>query len=74
MTWYDRVLDARQFRIDDVKVGSADSARAYLGANFVAARQRVITLLKPQERSRRGEDHRSQIASPASMHAAVNAT
>ena len=74
MTGNDRVFDVGKFRIDDVKVGSADSARAYLDANFVAAWKRVITLLKPKKRSTRGEDHRPQIDSPPSTHAAVNAT
>jgi hypothetical protein len=74
VAWDDRVFDARQFRINDVKVGSADPARAYLDANFFGAWKRIITLLKPEKRARRGEGHRLQNDSPASAHPAVNAT
>jgi hypothetical protein len=74
MAWDDRVFDARQFRIDDVKVGSANPARAYPDANFFGAWKRIITLLKPEKRARRGEGHRSQIAFPPSAHTATNAT
>ena len=68
MSWNDWVFDARQFRVNDVQVGSADSARAYPDANFLVAWKRVIALLKPEKRARRGEGHRLQNNSPASAH------
>src|SRR5260370_35005760 len=50
----DRIFDAGKLGIDDVKIGPADPARAYLDANFTVAGEGGLPLLQLQMRPRGG--------------------
>jgi hypothetical protein len=52
VAWNDRVFDVRELRIDDVKVGPADSTGAYLDANLPVAGDGVRALLQLERRLR----------------------
>ena len=51
MSGNDRIFDVGKLRIDDMKVGPADPARAHLDANFAVAGDRVRALLQSAEAS-----------------------
>ncbi len=53
------IFDAGQFGIDDVKVGPAYAACAYLDADFSVAGKRIRALLHLQRRARRRQHHRT---------------
>jgi hypothetical protein len=54
----DGIFDAGKLRIDDVKVGAANAARAYFDPNFAIAGHRMSALLHLQGHSRRQQHHR----------------
>ena len=53
-----------KFGIDDVEVGPANAAGAYLDANFSIAGDRVCALLQLQRHSRRRQYHRTHLLLP----------
>jgi hypothetical protein len=55
----DRIFDGGEFAIDDVKVGSADPARADLNADLAVARLRIRPFLQLKRRPRAGQYHRA---------------
>ncbi len=56
-----RTFDAGKLRVDDVKVGPANPARAYLDANFSVAGVRVCPLLHLERRPRGRQHHRTHL-------------
>jgi hypothetical protein len=57
----DGIFDAGKLRIDDMKVGTADPARAHLDANFAVAGAGIAAVLHLERRARSSQYHRTHL-------------
>jgi hypothetical protein len=61
MAWNDRIPDARKLRIDDMKVGPANPARAHLDADLSVVGAGVRALLHLERRAGGRQHHRTHL-------------
>src|SRR5438034_7815623 len=61
MAGNNRIFDAGELRVDDMKIGPANPTRAHLDANFSVAGARVYPLLHLEARPRGRQHHRTHL-------------